>query len=332
MAKRFKLTNRGKARKGIDKSKLYKKWADGVNLDSLMIAKSQSEDQIDTFSEFEEELAAFLGGVFLASTESEVDLLVSKIEAEEFDFIGFSNTVNSLDNKRVVSPDDRAALQEFFGEVLDTGVVESDELIQRMDLAVEEQSFDNQSVSNFSGSMTSFTEYYANNYPGRVLGPSLLAAAAKFESGQLAKDEFSEFVRNKFTENPYWQTVSNTGTVKAYHYGYLKNMEASGIEEYTYKAILDSKTTPICRHLNGKVFNVRRGLELLENFSGSTASNAPSELPWLSKEEQEDIVTRNLTKEELQAQGVILPGSLHANCRSTLVSTQGRVINARSVV
>jgi SPP1 gp7 family putative phage head morphogenesis protein len=53
-------------------------------------------------------------------------------------------------------------------------------------------------------------------------------------------------------------TIVRTNTTDAYNHGVLTEMRSSEydgmVKAFEYMAILDSRTTPICRHLDGKVF------------------------------------------------------------------------------
>ena len=73
MKNRLPLYQYSDAKKGIEKSDLYKSYIVSQKplMSDFMMLKTQEEEQQDDFVRFEEELAAFLGGLFVQRTEIE---------------------------------------------------------------------------------------------------------------------------------------------------------------------------------------------------------------------------------------------------------------------
>lgn len=113
---------------------------------------------------------------------------------------------------------------------------------------------------------------------------------------------------------PYWKLVANAAASRGYHYGYLKAAALRGVTGYRFVAVLDSRTSDVCRYMNGRVFNVAKAVSLMERVAGAeNIEQVKTEMPWRPFKDIDGLDT-----EALQELGVMVP-PLHGNCRSTLV-------------
>ena len=141
----------------------------------------------------------------------------------------------------------------------------------------------------------------------------------------------------------YWRTMGNYTANTARTYGSLSMMQSAGVEKYTIVAVVDKATTPHCRFMDGKVFEVNAAIS---NIEGATAA-AP--LPWMyeGRDSAGDPVlyhknpsggrtniarvvdrgggrvddhgkfSARMTDSKLQAAGIDTP-PFHGNCRTTI--------------
>jgi SPP1 gp7 family putative phage head morphogenesis protein len=86
------------------------------------------------------------------------------------------------------------------------------------------------------------------------------------------------------TRSPfYWEVVAGSFIGRGRSYAQLSAFAEAGIERYRIEAVLDERTTPVCRFLHGKVFSVGSGLRTFERVEAN-----PSALkditPWVREQ------------------------------------------------
>lgn len=64
----------------------------------------------------------------------------------------------------------------------------------------------------------------------------------------------------------YWTVVANNALNTARQYGLMSGFARAGIEKYEWSSVMDERTTPICRYLDGKIFNVSDGLRAFDRI------------------------------------------------------------------
>lgn len=166
----------------------------------------------------------------------------------------------------------------------------------------------------------------SNKYFGEILAPQIqtkvekiLSEAVSFTGNQadvfvLDKlDEVKAFVEKQFAGDPYHKLVGNLHASRSYHYGALQGALNKGYKSYKYNAILDNRTSDICKYLNGRVFPIREGLETTERILKTKYSDLKNTFPFAKS--VDDINKK--TSQELAALGYTVPPQ-HFNCRSSI--------------
>lgn len=161
-------------------------------------------------------------------------------------------------------------------------------------------------------------KYYTNKYFNDFVAPKIISDMEKVISGQdpLEPINFSylrESLNNRLKSVPYWNVVANAAMSRGYHYGLTKAGQLSGKTGYVYNAVLDNKTSEICKYLNGRVFWLADAVNLMEKVASADADKVKEITPWL-KDDQ--VVGKS--NEELRQLGAIVPPQ-HGNCRSTII-------------
>jgi SPP1 gp7 family putative phage head morphogenesis protein len=79
-------------------------------------------------------------------------------------------------------------------------------------------------------------------------------------------DELEAAARGKIEgrSNFYWEVIAGAFVGRGRSFSQLSGYAEAGIDEYEIVAMLDERTTQICRYLNGKTFSVRQGLDAFE--------------------------------------------------------------------
>jgi hypothetical protein len=106
------------------------------------------------------------------------------------------------------------------------------------------------------------------------------------------------------------------------------SLEEAGVEEYEFRAVMDQRTSRICRELNGRVFSVPRVMNVVRQALDGPPSAIESVAPWPTFDaERNDFFIQTgdrrsylggQSEEWLADHGVALP-PLHGNCRSVIV-------------
>ena len=110
--------------------------------------------------------------------------------------------------------------------------------------------------------------------------------------------------------------AANLSTSRLVSYGFLAEAKARGIVEYQLQAVLDKRTSKVCRHLNGRTFKVETSFAYLDRVLQITD---PEELkvmaPFVKSTKASINELENMSDAELQARGIMVP-PFHPNCRT----------------
>lgn len=172
----------------------------------------------------------------------------------------------------------------------------------------------------------------------------------------LGQDEIARMLRAEIGDalgparsGRYWNVIANVFVNRARTYGQLASYAEAGIERYIFSSILDEVTTEQCRLLDGKVWEVRKGLQQYADVEASSDPQAVKDImPWFrtGRDENGDrvIYTQNQAGERTIMARVLESGigerdrigryettrafnemsavspPLHALCRSTIVA------------
>lgn len=125
-----------------------------------------------------------------------------------------------------------------------------------------------------------------------------------------------------------YNRVAAASVNRANNWGGMFSLEEAGIEEYEFRAVMDQRTSRICRELNGRVFSVPRVMNVVRQALEGPPSAIESIAPWPTFDtERNDFFIQSgdrrsylggQSEEWLADHGVALP-PLHGNCRSVIV-------------
>lgn len=126
----------------------------------------------------------------------------------------------------------------------------------------------------------------------------------------------------KGSRDQYFEMLAGTVKNRAVNYGRLASYRAGGIVRYTIRAVLDERTSEICREMDGTTFDLSEGED---NMNSALGAKTPDEFKeavgWRSVEEIREI--RGSGSPEAQARnlaaaGLALP-PYHGSCRTVIV-------------
>jgi len=78
----------------------------------------------------------------------------------------------------------------------------------------------------------------------------------------------------------YWETIAGSFVSNGRSYAQLSSYAEAGIDRYVIEAVLDERTTEICRFLHGKTFSVSTGLGTFEQVE-SDPDRVKELTPWV---------------------------------------------------
>lgn len=151
----------------------------------------------------------------------------------------------------------------------------------------------------------------------------------EFDKGDLPlgqTDGQRQFIRNLAQtleiEEYKIDRIVRTTTNKMRSYASVNYMQQVGVAQFEVLALIDNKTSDICRKMNGKVFSVPASRARILQVSKSQPSSVPRVTPFVSSvfkaselDELDDLSGSDL----LSTHGIFAP-PYHANCRTQILA------------
>lgn len=169
--------------------------------------------------------------------------------------------------------------------------------------------------------LTDHNTFWIGEHYGANVGPKIAQTVREtvIEQG-LGRADAANALKEIFTDalgeksDSYWQVVAANATTKARNFGAVESFVQGGFEEIEILAMLDERTSDICRYMNGKVFKTEWAVSQRDKMMAATSPDlAKLASRWVKYSE---IVGR--TPEQLYQNGICLP-PYHARCRTTVV-------------
>ena len=174
-------------------------------------------------------------------------------------------------------------------------------------------------VTDIYDGMARASRYFTNNYfNNRVLPGLQRAVQAIIENDDLVDpDQVFTHLRRRLDDRllgrvPYWHTVSTSAASRAYHYGVIRAGRRLGYRGYRLVAVMDHKTSDICRTLNGREFWLADAERIYERVAAAEGDDIREVHPWIQGEE-----ARGLTEDEVLERATYVP-PFHGRCRTTM--------------
>lgn len=154
--------------------------------------------------------------------------------------------------------------------------------------------------------------------------PALIAGLGRAEAGKMVRQAVAEKL-DKFTSPggwngtaaKYFEGVAANSTTQARVSGQLRSFSQLKITRYEIMNPMDDRTSIICTFMNGKVFEIKDGLDQVANDSkAKNPDGLRASHPWLGITAIKGIAARGGTKALAEA-GLALP-PYHFRCRSTV--------------
>lgn len=134
---------------------------------------------------------------------------------------------------------------------------------------------------------------------------------SRLQAGKRLQAAFGDRVKK---DHLYWEGLSNHITTRTREFAKVSGYIQAGVEFIEVRAVLDNRTTQICRYMHGRVFTVESAKEIRSKIMEADTPEAIKKVaPWITGGKVKRMRTMKLIEE-----GVILP-PYHWNCRTTTV-------------
>lgn len=167
--------------------------------------------------------------------------------------------------------------------------------------------------------MARASRYWTNGYFNNHVLPTLQRAVQNMIESEGLSDptEIYRMLRQRIDERllgrvPYWHTVSSSAASRAYHYGMIKGGRRVGYRGYRLIAVIDDRTSDICRHLHRKEFWLADAERIYDDIAKTENEDIKEVHPWIDKEEY-----IGMTEREVYSRAAYVP-PFHGRCRTTM--------------
>ena len=167
--------------------------------------------------------------------------------------------------------------------------------------------------------------YWVGTHYSRNMADKIAKTVKKFglEEG-LGREEvgkkLAKAVGTTFDEAvTYWQGVAATAMTRSSVFGATQAMVDAKIKRYRFISVNDERSSEICKHMDGKVFNVKVAVGIRDDLM---AAKTPDEVKEISVWPTGDLLEKVLetdSSDDLASLGIAVP-PLHFHCRSDIVA------------
>lgn len=210
----------------------------------------------------------------------------------------------------VVTEDDAVAMRAAQVQAARRGASVANGLTAFDQLPTNEQIFDG---------MTRASRYWTNAYFNNHVIPALQRSVENLIASEGLTDPKAVYqaLRSQLDQRllrrvPYWHTVSSSAASRAYHYGIIKAGRRVGYRGYRLEAVMDNRTSDICRTLNGREFWLADAERVYDDIAKTEGDDIKDVHPWISREEY-----KGMSEREVYDRAVYVP-PFHGRCRTTM--------------
>ena len=156
----------------------------------------------------------------------------------------------------------------------------------------------------------------------RELGDLLERGGTKAEFAKTLETALEDHVAASKT---YWEILADHTLTKIQNMGHVSGYETAGVQYVKIVAVIDSKTTPICRAMNGKVFKVKEFRKQYDKIMAAAEKHDikayKAAQPMLGNDANKLAAANNnaFTEDDIKRLGIKLP-PYHFRCRTTHVA------------
>ncbi|MCH2079569.1 phage minor head protein [Prochlorococcus sp. ALOHA_ZT_50] len=232
-------------------------------------------------------------------------LFERKISRVKFDSL-LTNFANDIEGAKFVNSSLRA-YNDAFRDLAQRGALQ---VFPSMSIEVAD-------ISRLMKASAESMELYAKGSFRRVIMPRIRTRVDRIFTS-LDNASLSDMtalrnsIYNHYQKSAYSRVLANAYANRTYNWASLANARARGVTKYRYNAVLDERTSAICRHYNGQEFNVIDALPSAEAALESTTEGGMETIdPYPNSKQTEEIIAGN--------DNAYIPyPPLHNRCRSVI--------------
>lgn len=163
--------------------------------------------------------------------------------------------------------------------------------------------------------------YWVGNYYDKHVSSQMSSFVAEKMQQGLGRSEIGKELASFFEGYPgigakpesYWRGFAANGMNRTRNFGLIQGYQEIGITELVVRAIIDERTSPICREMNGKVISIEAAVAQRDRLmQAQNPEDVKVISPW---PKLPDI--KGKSGEEVAGQGVVMP-PYHYHCRTTV--------------
>lgn len=171
--------------------------------------------------------------------------------------------------------------------------------------------------------------FWVGSYYGDFIQDDLRQRLGQYFEGELSRNELAQRLRVDFTDysrksDAYWELVADHTATKIREIGRVASYNQAEIKTVRIKAVLDEKTSAICRRLHGTVISVERIEKQVNRYLKAAKRQNKDAVkrawPWWS---DNDVERKLKTDKQVQTQikrGKIGLPPYHGRCRTRTVA------------
>ena len=144
-----------------------------------------------------------------------------------------------------------------------------------------------------------------------VIDNGMFLGLGREEVGAILKDNLNAYYDKT---DAYWKGLAATVINRARCFGGVSVMEQAMVETYEILAMMDERTSPFCRMMDGHIFTLGEAVKARDDMLNATDPEEVKKVhPWIPYKK-----AVNMTHKELVGQGQALP-PYHFYCRTTYI-------------
>ncbi|HHV62107.1 MAG TPA: hypothetical protein GXX51_05655 [Firmicutes bacterium] len=166
--------------------------------------------------------------------------------------------------------------------------------------------------------------YWIGSYYDRFLGSKITGIAEGLLEQGLGRRELADALRAQLGETLaegyfYWDVLASSVIQRSRTIGGVNSLIAADVKSYRILAMMDERSCPVCRAMDGKVFTISHAVKLRDKLlQAMNPEDVKAIAPWIPGDRLTlDWLTR-AAPDEIAAKGMNLP-PFHGRCRCTFV-------------
>lgn len=165
--------------------------------------------------------------------------------------------------------------------------------------------------------------YWVGNYYDRILSDKLREHVKDGVAEGLGRADIGSSLKTFFDDYPgisskpevYWRGLAANGMNRSRNFGLISGYEDVGVTEFQVVAVMDERTSAVCRNLNGKRFSLESAKSQRDQLMQAQSPESVKQIaPWPSAASVKDQSAAMLS-----AMGISMP-PYHFHCRTTIVA------------